>query len=119
MLVIRTFPLLLCAIAVLLGSACRGDPGYSMFIENVTGEPVVVYEFGAYPTGDRGFTLQPGETKVTHWFRPRDENDKQDTMVKAISGTGVVIFCRMYSYDRAKDNFHWTIRIAGGVSECV
>lgn len=112
-------PLLLLVSAAIVGAtACQADPGYSMFIENGTGVTVVVYEIGAYQSGDRGFTLQAGETKVTHWFRPRDENDKQQTTVKAVDSAGSVVFCRTYSYERAKDGFRWTIRITRGVSEC-
>jgi len=89
-----------------------------MFIENATSETLVVFELGAYQNGDKGLNLQPGETKVTHWFRPRDENDKQQTTVKAINSAGAVVFCRPYSYERAKDNFGWRIRITAGVAEC-
>ncbi len=89
-----------------------------MFVENDTGEPIVVYELGAYETGDRGFTLQPGERRVTHWLRPRDEKDAQRTTVRAISSGGSLLFCRSYSYERAKDDFRWTSRITPGVNEC-
>jgi hypothetical protein len=116
--IIRGWLFVLAAFALATGASCSGDPGYSMFIENGTGETVVVYELGAYQTGDRGFALQPGETKTTHWFRPRDENDKQQTKVKAVNSAGSLVFCRAYSYERAKDNFHWTIRITQGITEC-
>ena len=85
---------------------------------NGTGQTVVVYELGAYQTGDRGFELQPGETKTSYWFRPRDENDKQETKVRAVNSAGSLVFCRAYSYERAKDNFHWTIRITQGITDC-
>src|SRR5437763_16994486 len=60
------------AFGLAIATAC-GDPGYEMFVENGTGQTVVVYELGAYQTGDRGFELQPGETKTSYWFRSRDE----------------------------------------------
>src|SRR5438045_9594945 len=79
-------------LAAMIGIACvPADPGYSMYIENATSQTVTVYELGAYSSGDRGFTLGPGETKVTHWLRPRDENDKQDTIVRATNTTGSVV----------------------------
>lgn len=105
--------LLLC-----VGAGCQGDPGYSMFVENATNERVTVYELGAYPAGDRGFVLNPGEKRTTHWLRPRDERDRQETTVKATDDGGTVVFCRKYTYERAKDNFNWTIRITSGVLEC-
>ncbi len=105
------------AFGLAIATAC-GDPGYEMFVENGTGQTVVVYELGAYQTSDRGFELQPGETKTSYWFRPRDENDKQETKVRAVNSAGSLVFCRAYSYERAKDNFRWTIRITQGITEC-
>lgn len=109
--------LLLATLALGIWAGC-GDPGYEMRIENGTGQAVAVYEFGAYQAGDRGLALQPRETKTTYWFRPRDASDKQDTKVRAINAAGLLVFCRAYSYERAKDNFNWTIRIEQGITEC-
>src|SRR5437773_11707929 len=58
------------------------------------------------------------ERRTSYWFRPRDENDKQETKVRAGNSAGSLVFCRAYSYERAKDNFRWTIRITQGITEC-
>src|SRR5437867_2663453 len=105
------------AVGVLL-SGCPGDPGYAMRIENQTTVTVTVYELGAYPRGSEGFLLSPGAYRYTDWLRPREGSDDPPTVVKAVDGSGALVFCRPYSYDTARDNFRWTLAITPGVNEC-
>jgi limonene-1,2-epoxide hydrolase len=108
----------LVSLLVLVGAARCGDPMYVMRIQNASGQTVTVYELGAYPTGDRGYTLAPGEIKTTTWFRPRDDSNEQRATVKAIAADGSVVFCRRITYSEAKGNFQWTVRITAGPVDC-
>jgi hypothetical protein len=107
-----TFLLLIAA------TRCGGDPGYEMRIVNASGQAVTVYELGAYQDGDRGFILAPDAIKITRWFHPHDENDRQEATIKAVNTNGAVVFCQRFSYGTAKGNFEWTVRITAGPVEC-
>jgi hypothetical protein len=108
------------AIVVLLflASRCGGDPGYEMRIQNASDQTLTVYELGASASGERGFMLAAGETKITHWLHPRNEDDTQETTVKAVSASGTVVYCQRFSYATAKGDFEWRVRITAGHVEC-
>src|SRR5438270_4605678 len=94
------------AFGLAIATAC-GDPGYEMFVETVPARRSWCTSSARIRPATAVSSCSLERRRLVIWFRPRDENDKQETKVRAVNSAGSLVFCRAYSYERAKDNFHW------------
>jgi hypothetical protein len=103
-------------------SACFSDPGYSVTVQNQTGNPIVFFVEGTNATPGsamaEGTRLGPGAESVDHWIIPsgRPFDDRKAT-VRARGLAGEQVYCHAFKFDELKlIRFH--IGVQAGVDEC-
>jgi hypothetical protein len=101
--------------------SCIGDPGYSVTVNNTTGETVTFFVEGVDALGGsamaEGTRLGPAEDDVNHWRIPEGAGDLRRATVRAVGVGGRQVFCHRFGWDELQQlRFH--IELKADVSEC-
>jgi hypothetical protein len=106
---------------LLLVTACFGDAGYSVTVENGTDGTVTFFVDASNATPGSamadGTRLMPSASSVDHWIEPSGPRDSRRVRVRALGVSGQQVYCHRFGWEELSQlRFH--ILLTAGVAEC-